>query len=218
MRIIALADVHGSYGAMEAILEAEEPYDAVVLAGDVTTKGTVQELESALQSLRSYGRPVLAVAGNMDPPLLEQALIRLGVGINGKGRVVGDVGFFGVSACPPTPFHSPNVASEEEIARRAEEGWKDVASARWTLFVPHAPPAQTALDRTFLGTHAGSRSVREFIERRSPHAVVCGHIHEARGVEKLGFTRMVNCGSAARGYYAVVTFDSEPHLECRRRQ
>jgi len=218
MRIIALADVHGSYGAMDVILEAEEPYDAVVIAGDVTTKGTVQELESALHSLRSHGRPVVAVAGNMDPPPLEGALDDLGVGINGKGRVIGDVGFFGVSACPPTPFHSPNVVTEEEIARRAEAGWRDVVSARWRLFVPHTPPVQTALDRTFLGTHAGSRSVREFIERRCPHVVVCGHIHEARGTEELGASRMVNCGSAARGYYAVLTFDAEPHIECRRRQ
>lgn len=216
MRIIALADVHGSHETVQAILEREQPFDAVVIAGDVTTKGTAHELESAILAVRRHGQPVVAVAGNMDPPRLEQSLEELGVSVNGRGVVIGDAGFFGVSACPVTPFHTPYEIDEEEIARRADAGWAQVASARWKVFVPHTPPRMTRLDRTFTGMHVGSTAVREFIERNHPHVVVCGHIHEARGVDTITGTQMVNCGPAGRGSYAVITIDDTARVECRQ--
>jgi hypothetical protein len=117
--------------------------------------------------------------------------------------VIGEVGLCGVSSCPPTPFRTPYEISEEEILRRAESGWEAVRSARWKVFVPHAPPARTSLDRTWSGLHVGSRAVREFIERRAPDLVICGHIHEARGTERLGQTLIVNCGAAGQGCYAL---------------
>jgi hypothetical protein len=216
MRIIALADIHGSHDTVQAILGREGPFDAVVIAGDVTTRGTAQELESAILAVRRHGQPVMAVAGNMDPPRLEQSLEALGVSLNGRGVVIGDAGFFGVSACPVTPFHTPYELDEEEIARRAEAGWAQVVSARWKIFVPHAPPSMTKLDRTFTGMHVGSTAVREFIERNRPDVVVCGHVHEARGVDAIAGTQMVNCGPAGRGSYAVITVDETAHVECRQ--
>ncbi len=215
MKILAVADIHGSYGVLETILDREDPFDILVVAGDVTTRGTPEELESAILSARRRGPPVLAVAGNMDPPALEQSLLNLGVSVNGKGVTIGDAGFFGVSACPVTPFHTPYEIGEDEIARRAEAGWAQVTSARWKVFVPHAPPRETRLDRTFAGMHVGSTAVRECIERHSPHVVICGHIHEARGVDAIGDTHMVNCGPAGKGFYAVVTIDGTARVECR---
>ncbi len=215
MKIVAIADIHGSYGAVEVILDHEEPFDVVVVAGDVTTKGTAGELESAICAIRKRGQPVVAVAGNMDPPGLERSLLDLGVSLNGKGVLVGDAGFFGVSACPATPFRTPYEIDEEEIARRAEAGWAEVAGARWKVFVPHTPPRKTRLDRTFTGLHAGSTAVRDFIERNHPDIVICGHIHEARGVDSIGDTQMVNCGPAAKGSYAILTINGTVRVECR---
>jgi Icc-related predicted phosphoesterase len=215
MKIIAVADVHGSYDVVEKILQTEQPFDAVVLAGDVTTKGTARELESAILAVRKHGPPVMAVAGNMDPPHLEQSLEALGVSLNGKGRVIGAVGFFGVSSCPVTPFHTPYEIDEKEIARRADAGWVQVEGAPWTVFVPHAPPRGTKLDRTFTGMHVGSTAVRDFVEKRHPHVVVCGHIHEARGIDALGKSQMVNCGPAERGFYAVITIAETVQVACR---
>ncbi len=215
MKIVAVADIHGSYGTVEAILDREEPFDAVILAGDVTTKGTSKELESAILAVGHRGQPVVAVAGNMDPPGLEQSLLDLGVSLNGKGILIGEVGFFGVSACPVTPFRTPYEIDEEEIARRAEAGWAQIASARWKIFVPHAPPRRTRLDRTFAGLHVGSTAIREFISRNLPDIVVCGHIHEARGVDSIGTTQMVNCGPAGSGFYAILSIEGTARVECR---
>lgn len=205
MRIIAFSDIHGAHGVVQEILKHEQDFDVVVVAGDFTTNGTAAEVETAVGEIRSHRQPVVAVAGNMDPPILESSLSRLGVAIDSCAIAVGDAAFFGVSASPFTPFHTPYELSEEEIMRRAEEGWRQVLGAMWKIFVPHAPPRDTNLDRTFVGRHVGSISVRRFIEARQPDVAICGHIHEARGVDTIGRTQIVNCGPAARGNYAVIT-------------
>jgi len=204
MRIIAFADVHGSYDRVGEILAAETSFDAVIVGGDLTTHGTTDEACSAIQGIQKFGKPVLAVAGNMDLPAFDVAYETLHVNINAKGIVVGDAGFFGIAGSPFTPMNTPYEISEAEIARRANMGWRDVNSARWKIFVPHAPPRGTALDKILIGKHVGSLAVREFVELRQPDVLVCGHIHESRGIDVLGKTQMVNCGTAARGYYAVI--------------
>ena len=204
MRIVALSDIHGAYGEMERIISSEDDLDLVILAGDITTNGDKRELAKGLDVVRKQRVPFLAVCGNMDPPVLEEVLLAERASINGRGAVVGGVGFFGVSAAPHSFLHTPNEISEEEIRRCAEAGWKEVSTARRKIFVPHAPPARTKIDKTFLGAHVGSSAVREFIEVYQPDAVLCGHIHEARGTDSIGTTQVVNCGAAAKGYYAVI--------------
>jgi Icc-related predicted phosphoesterase len=47
--------------------------------------------------------------------------------------------------------------------------------------------------------HAGSRAVREFIEKQQPGYFFCGHIHEAEGAtENIGKTHAFNVGQ--RGF------------------
>ncbi len=214
MRILAFTDIHGSYETVEDILGRESSFDAVIIGGDLTTHGSPAETENALRRFQKSGKPLLVVAGNMDPPELEETFLSLGVSINGKGIIIDTVGFFGVSASPFTPMHTPYEISEEEITRRAEAGWNEVRSAAKKIFVPHAPPRGT-LDTIMAGMHVGSTAVRKFIEQRKPDAVVCGHIHEARGQDTIGTTKVVNCGPAGRGYYAVLLIGDTVALENR---
>jgi Icc-related predicted phosphoesterase len=204
MRIIAFTDIHGSYNRLEEILRKEASFDAVIIGGDLTTHGTTDEAGSVILRLQKFGKPVFAVAGNMDLPAFDSIYEALGVNINSKGVVVGDVGFFGVAGSSFTPMNTPYEISELEITQRATMGWRDVTSARWKIFVPHAPPKGTTLDKLLIGKHVGSAAVREFVELHQPDALVCGHIHESRGIDLLGKTHMVNCGAAAHGYYAVI--------------
>ena len=57
--------------------------------------------------------------------------------------------------------------------------------------------------RTRRGQHVGSTALRSFIDERQPTLVFCGHIHEGRGIDRLGATTVVNCGTAYEGYYAL---------------
>jgi len=204
MHILACTDIHGAYDTVIDILTAEPGVDVLIIGGDLTTHGTPEEATRAIGQFQQFGIPVLAVAGNMDLPSFEHAYDTLGVNISGRGIVIENVGFFGVAGSPLTPMHTPYEIPEALIRERAESGWRDVQSSRWKVFVPHAPPLGTSLDRIFSGRHVGSRAVREFVDQSQPDVLLCGHIHEARGVNQLGNTRMVNCGSAARGFFASV--------------
>jgi Icc-related predicted phosphoesterase len=215
MRILACSDVHGAYEKLESILSRERGYDVVLLAGDLTTNGSPREAEQALRSLRHHGKPLITVAGNMDPRSLEKTFEDHSTYVHGRGIVLEDVGFFGVSASPFTPMNTPYEIDEKEIETLAEQGWKEVASARWKVFVPHTPPLNTSVDKILVGTHVGSKAVRAFIELHAPHLVVCGHIHEARGMDTIGSTTIVNCGPAGKGYYAVITVKDAVHVELR---
>lgn len=215
MRVLAFSDLHGSVDMVERILTSERTFDLVILAGDITTAGTPSQLEEAIRRIEAFGKPVLAVAGNMDSLALERKLEQLGVSIDSRGVVIGEVGFFGVSAAPASSLRTLNEISEREIMDRAEAGWKGVAAARWKIFVPHAAPKDTTIDLTHSGIHAGSSAVREFIRLKKPDATICGHIHEARGIDKIAGLPVINCGPAGKGYYVVMTIGEILELENR---
>ncbi len=126
-------------------------------------------------------------------PLLEE----LGVSLHGRREEVAGETLVGLGASSPTPFHTPFELSEEELE----------ASLR-PLMVPeailatHAPP-HGSVDVVPGGGHAGSRAVRRLVEEFGPKAVLCGHIHEGRGVEGEGPV-CINPGPAFRGYGALV--------------
>ncbi len=215
MRFLAFTDIHGAYKKTEEIIEREHPFDAIIIGGDLTTVGTPKEAEEAIKRFQSHDKPLFVVSGNMDPPELDELFDKLGVLVSGKGRMIGDVGIFGVSGSPITPMSTPYEISEAEIGKRAEAGWKEVEKARVKIFVPHAPPNGTKVDKIFIGKHVGSIAVREFIEKRQPDVVICGHIHEARGADEIGNTQIVNCGPAGKGYYAVIEIGETARVELK---
>jgi hypothetical protein len=101
----------------------------------------------------------------------------------------------GLGYSSPTPFNTPGEYSEREMAERLGR----FSGLKPLVLICHCPPWNTGLDAVRPGFHAGSRSVREFIEREQPAHFFCGHIHEAEGAElQMGETRCVNVGK--RGY------------------
>ena len=215
MKLIAVSDIHGASESVQRILSKELRFDVLIIAGDLTTNGSPREAEDALKLFRQFGKPIITVAGNMDPVTLEPTFESMTSYVNGRGVIIDEVGFCGVSGSPFTPMNTPYELSEETIRQRAESGWNDVESARWKIFIPHAPPYNTAVDRILSGNHVGSKAVRTFVEQHHPDVVVCGHIHEARGVDTIGASQVVNCGPAGKGYYVVITIDHRITVEVR---
>jgi Icc-related predicted phosphoesterase len=57
-------------------------------------------------------------------------------------------------------------------------------------------------DLAGIGRHVGSESVRAFIETVQPLLCFTGHIHEGRGMDSIGRTKVVNPGPLWTGNYA----------------
>jgi Icc-related predicted phosphoesterase len=204
MRIAYLVDVHGRYDAVADAMGAIGEADVLLIGGDITTGGTPDDAAAAIERWRPLAPRLLALAGNMDSPEIDARLSDLGVALDGRGYRLGAVGIFGVSAAPHSPLRTPYELSEDELDRRIGDGFSAVRTCPVQVFCPHAPPHGTSCDRLRGGEHVGSTAVRRFVDREQPDVVLCGHIHEARGVDRVGATQIVNPGPAGAGHYAIV--------------
>jgi uncharacterized protein len=178
--------------------------------------------------------------------------------VHGRRVPFGDLEVAGYSCVPPTPFllkdwerydvsrHvDPGCVSPEEGGRTVpvEEGevrWgtiradlerlADGGDPARTVYLFHAPPYDTPLDRAALDgrevehvpldVHVGSIAMRRFIEARGPRLTLHGHVHESARLTgqwraRLGATW---CLSAAHDgpELALVRFDPERPGEATR--
>lgn len=215
MKILALTDLHQRHAAIARILGRVGPVDLVLLGGDLTDFGRPRDAEKIVAATRQTGAPVFAVAGNCDSPLIEQHLIKLGVSLFRRGVVWGELGLQGLSAMPPWR-KSMYQFTEEQLAADLAEAYPQVQGARHHVVLSHPPPRGVAVDRTLRGAHVGSTALRTFIEQTHPELVLCGHIHEGRGVEQIGTTTIVNCGPAAEGCYALAEWTDRWKIDLRQ--
>ena len=204
MRIAYAVDVHDRFEEVRSLVSALGELDVLVIGGDITNAGAPDDAERAIELWRPLAARLLAVAGNMDSTAIDELLVELDVSIAGRGVVIGDVGFAGASASPFTPLHTPYELDDEELAANGARGLRDLTGCRVRIFCPHAPPFGTSCDRLRTGEHVGSAGLRLLVEREQPDLVLCGHIHESRGEDLIGASRIVNPGPVAGGRYALV--------------
>jgi hypothetical protein len=130
-----------------------------------------------------------------------------GISLHGEGRRLGPLGLFGCGGSNLTPMDTPTELEEDEIRRTLERAHAQVADAPRRVMVCHTPPFDTRLDRLMNGQPVGSPAVRAFIEQYAPDLALVGHIHEGRGVDRLGRTLVLNAGALRDGGYVVVEED-----------
>ncbi|MEJ2034326.1 MAG: metallophosphoesterase, partial [Deltaproteobacteria bacterium] len=92
--------------------------------------------------------------------------------------------------------------------RLLAQGLRQTEEASVRILVSHTPPYGTTTDRLSNGTHAGSPALRQFIEEEQPDLCLCGHIHEARGEDILGRTRVLNPGMFKNGGWIGINIDN----------
>ena len=130
------------------------------------------------------------------------------INLHGKAEQIGNIRFIGLGGSNPTPFNTPFELSEEEI-EKALEGM--VCSAENSddcgtiVLLTHAPP-HGARDELPFG-HVGSKAIQKFLDRVD--LIVCGHIHEAKGLEQVGKTVVVNPGEACKGSCTLITIEEK---------
>jgi Icc-related predicted phosphoesterase len=127
-----------------------------------------------------------------------------------EGKVLDLDGFSLVSMgwTNPTPWDTFREAPEDELAAKIEAVAGSVPDMGRAIFNFHAPPYGSgldeapALDSTLRPIHGGavmkpvgSMAVRDSIMKHQPMLSVHGHIHESRGIKKMGRTLAINPGS-----------------------
>lgn len=109
-----------------------------------------------------------------------------------------------------TPWNSPREVDEDVLQKKIDKMASQVKDMKKALFNLHVPPINTIIDQapkldanlkpvisggSIQMTSAGSTAVRASIEKYQPLAGIHGHIHESRGMVKIGQTICFNPGS-----------------------
>jgi Icc-related predicted phosphoesterase len=180
----------------------------------VMTDSLRRWIKVAEERLKPIGVKAIFNAGNDDQQAARDVLSESDYVFYPEGKIVAiddkhEMASVGYSNM--TPWNCPGDLSEEELAVRLEQAISGLSDPRSSLFNFHCPPYDTQIDvapkldkylRPVLTpggepdmAHVGSTAVREIIEKLQPLAGLHGHIHESRGLSKIGKTFCFNPGS-----------------------
>lgn len=128
------------------------------------------------------------------------------VNCNDRNVMVGDHEMVTFAWTNPTPWDTPREKTDDQLEPMLEELIAKVQNKPKSIFNFHAPPYGFAIDLAPELTadlvqaadrkiHVGSRAVANVIKKYQPLLGLHGHIHESRGVQKVGKTTILNPGS-----------------------
>lgn len=119
MKILAFADIHSRERSIRTIQEmaARHKPDVIVVAGDITSYGSREEVKRVLDSLP--GR-VLAIPGNLDLPHTAKAIVESHAeGLLATAVVIDEVIFAGsqqgLDACDVLVVHEPPYGTLDDV-------------------------------------------------------------------------------------------------------
>ena len=190
MRILASSDLHGDQRLAERLAEEaeENQVDLVLLCGDLTHNDLSSD--NLIGPFKKRGLKVAFVPGNHDSPATADFLAQRyeATNLHGYSMVLDDVGLFGCGHANC----GPHFVDEEEISSMLGKGFAYIEGTKKKVMVTHLHPSGTILER-FSQFVSGSPAVRAAIDRFKPDILLCGHVHEAQGIEeKVGDTRVIN--------------------------
>ena len=167
----------------------------------------------AEERLRPQDVPCYMNAGNDDPAEIDPVLQASDWVQFLEGRTATLPDGTEVASCGyanRTPWNCPRDVEEDDLARRLEAAISGLDDPEKAVFNFHCPPYDTGIDsgpkldenlRMTSGAGGaemqpvGSTACRAAIERYQPLLGLHGHLHESRGVHKLGRTICLNPGS-----------------------
>jgi Icc-related predicted phosphoesterase len=193
-------------------LQASEEYMEEVITTLILERWAawLERLEQRCEELKI---PAYVMAGNDDPWALDDVTSAPRTWVTaGDGHVVSVRDQWLLLSCGlanETPWQCPRDVSEATLASRLDEIAHGLDSFEAVIANIHVPPLDSGLDlapqldtsvtppQPIPGVTAavGSASVAEFLRERQPLFSLHGHIHESRGVARIGRTQAYNPGS-----------------------
>jgi Icc-related predicted phosphoesterase len=226
LRIAAAGDIHCRETNREAIAEAfsrlDREAELVLLAGDLTSHGTVAEAEILCEAAARTDAPVFAVLGNHDwqgddAEALAATLRDAGISLlEREARVcqpsgvevgiVGCKGFVGGFAPSQLPdFGEPSLraiyAETTAEVEALDAGLHEIATCPIRIVLLHYAPVEATLEGepreifAFLGSDRLAAPILE----HSPDLVLHGHAHEGAAEGRIGDVPVRNVSQPVLG-------------------
>jgi hypothetical protein len=175
------------------------------------TKGLEMWLDMADGKLHGGDIPCILNGGNDDIWEIDDIIEQSPCVSFAESKILDIGGFYLASMgwTNPTPWNTFREAPEDVLTTKIDAMVSSIPDMSRAIFNFHAPPYGTgldeapALDETMRPIHGGavmkpvgSKAVREAILKYRPALSLHGHIHESKGVRKLGGTLAMNPGSS----------------------
>ena len=190
MRFVIISDTHNKHRQLRTL----PPGDAIIHAGDITSRGQEREVNDFLKWFSGLDyKYKIFIAGNHDF-LFEQADASLLSSIipdnitylNDSGITIEGINIWG---SPITPwFH--DWAFNRQRGSEIMAHWK-LIPADTDILITHGPVAGI-LDTTTTGIIAGCEDLAATVRSIKPAYFISGHIHEAYGQEIHEGTTYIN--------------------------
>jgi Icc-related predicted phosphoesterase len=183
------------------------------LFSELMKKNVREWLKLAEEKLKGTGIKCFIMPGNDDRLDIDQVFKESNYIINPEGKVIeinSEYEMISTGYANITPWNCPRDIPEEKLNEKIEEMISSVKNLKNCIFNFHVPPYNSGLDtapkldeqfkiKVTAGRPemepVGSKAVRSAIEKYQPLLGLHGHIHESKGVHKIGRTLCINPGS-----------------------
>lgn len=192
MKVLAASDIHGDRSLAEKLAQRahDENVDLVLLCGDLSYFD--REPKGIISPFLKHKKKVLIIPGNHDSHATTDILSKIYPVKNVHGYAVkySDIGFF---ACGKANM-GLEAMSEEELELTLMNAQQHIKYLDKQVMLTHVHPSGTMMEK-MTKFFPGSTGVRNVIEKLQPTLALCGHVHEAEGLEEqIGATKLVNVG------------------------
>ncbi len=214
VRFAGFYPFHATREELDELKHDEERVKAIFTR--LTVESVSRWIDAAESKLKGAGIRCFIQPGNDDEMVVDDLLGQSAVVTNPDGRVIELPGGYLLAStgyANQTPWDCPRDLPETELQNRIAAILSRLGNVdtEGVIFNFHCPPYNTNIDfapeldadlRPILSpggqpkmAPAGSTSVRKAVEEYQPLLGLHGHIHESRGVARIGRTLCINPGS-----------------------
>ncbi|MBW2972752.1 metallophosphoesterase family protein [Candidatus Woesearchaeota archaeon] len=196
LKILAASDIHGDTDLVKKLAEQaeKENVDLVVLCGDLTM--FEKSTDKLIGPFAKKHKKVLLIPGNHETVATAEFLAEIyepeARNIHGYSVQYKDVGIFGAGGATNVGPQPP--VDEDEMYDLLKKGFDRIKYLKKKIMVTHIHPTDTKMEKLSRFV-PGSDAVKKAVQSFKPDILLCGHVHEAEGLEeKIGKTRVINVG------------------------
>jgi|SRR3989344_5030032 len=194
-KILAAGDFHGDKRTAERLadLAEKENVDLVILNGDIVEE---KDTSGIIGPFIKKKQKLIIIPGNHETIATTDFLAELYNITNLHSYYIKfkNIGFFGCGGADI----GLNKMTEKEIFNSLKKSFEKIKDMPKKIMVTHIHPSGTLMEK-FSRFVKGSTGLKKAIDEFKPDILICGHVHEAEGIEEMvGRTKVINVGKKGK--------------------